>query len=459
MATRNRKKGVGQLGAKNAPDTTERLAPVPSILDGRSWDIRDSPDTGTAWIQRAEGEGRMMVPTGPEAAERRIRLHEMGHVRWTPTVGPTDLPPGVTWGTFNAVEDCRIHQRLDEIGYGNEMLARLPVDWEDYASDMRRDAGRIEKGEEPKWNPLEVARMTAATYGVPEYEQWTQVAAEGGYGHIAPMVEEILKRQGLTGRRPAFKKTLATALEIDDTFGKMPSPSPSNIRLSRNYAGNEEPGTWGDMETIEMPLRIPLPRDMKSRRNRATDAGTTPRNWHRLPVDSRVFNRKRKRPAGGTVLLDQSGSMGLDIRQVVYLMSLYPAVTIATYAGTGDEGQLRIIARNGKRADDHHCYHPLGGNIVDGPALEWLATQSEPRIWISDGVVTGKGECQNLSLLQDVDRITRKGRIIQVGDMASLLPERDDDSASDDDDDSGDGCNCDDCRRERGELDDEEEDE
>ena len=56
----------------------------------------------------------------------------------------------------------------------------------------------------------------------------------------------------------------------------------------------------------------------------------------------------------------------------------------------------------------------LRGNIVDGPALRWLARQPGPRFWISDGVVTGEGDMQSVDLVVDVIRICGKAAITRV---------------------------------------------
>jgi hypothetical protein len=60
-------------------------------------------------------------------------------------------------------------------------------------------------------------------------------------------------------------------------------------------------------------------------------------------------------------------------------------------------------------------------NVVDGPALRWLATQQEPRVWISDGVATGEGESQNDQITEDVRRVCTTARIKRVESLKDLL--------------------------------------
>jgi hypothetical protein len=57
------------------------------------------------------------------------------------------------------------------------------------------------------------------------------------------------------------------------------------------------------------------------------------------------------------------------------------------------------------------CQH---GNVVDGPALRWLARQPEPRIWISDGHVTGIADQPSSDLAVDAIHICRKARITRA---------------------------------------------
>jgi hypothetical protein len=139
-----------------------------------------------------------------------------------------------------------------------------------------------------------------------------------------------------------------------------------------------------------------------------------------------VFTRKQKRPGGGTVLIDQSGSMNLDPDQVMELIAAFPAVTVATYAGSGSTGRLVVIARDGRRADPDHCYLPEGGNVVDGPALDWLNSQAAPRIWVSDGLVTGAGTsgCPAV-LVMDAARKVRDGQVQRVDRLGQLLDKGD----------------------------------
>ena len=107
---------------------------------------------------------------------------------------------------------------------------------------------------------------------------------------------------------------------------------------------------------------------------------------------------------------------------ILEIMQLLPAVTIAMYNGRGTTGTLRIIAKNGKRvADDYLNRHSGYGNVVDGPALEWLGTQSAKRIWVSDMHVFGAtGDISGINLMSDVSKSIKKYNIINLKNIEEV---------------------------------------
>ena len=148
------------------------------------------------------------------------------------------------------------------------------------------------------------------------------------------------------------------------------------------------PVEWGQMQILTPPLtkKFPEHKLQKSRSN-ARPEGDIPRNMHRFMTDQQIFSSKR-RVYGATLLVDDSGSMGFTHDQLEKILELAPASTVATYSGKGYEGHLKIVAHNGKRVGaSEELGTPFGGNEIDMPALDWLAHQPWPRVWISDGQV------------------------------------------------------------------------
>ena len=129
-----------------------------------------------------------------------------------------------------------------------------------------------------------------------------------------------------------------------------------------------------------------------------SDAGVKPRNIHRILTDRKVFAR-RKKIAGGSVMIDCSGSMSWSVEQLREICRILPASKIAGYTGYGAsnqvngviyQGDIRIIADKGKYDDKALIeLKKHGNNNVDLDAIKWLAEQEEPRIWVTDLQVVG----------------------------------------------------------------------
>jgi hypothetical protein len=114
--------------------------------------------------------------------------------------------------------------------------------------------------------------------------------------------------------------------------------------------------------------------------------------------------------------------MRLSGTDILEIMKLLPAVTIAMYNGRGNTGTLRIIAKNGKRVSDNYLNRHSGyGNVVDGPALEWLGTQPAKRIWVSDmHVFGGSGDVSGFNLMADVSNYVKKYKIINLKNVEEV---------------------------------------
>ena len=137
-----------------------------------------------------------------------------------------------------------------------------------------------------------------------------------------------------------------------------------------------------------------VPSAIRQLQKRNADKGVVPRHMHRMTTDRKVFTTK-KVVAGGSLMIDCSGSMSWDYDQLVELIEILPAVRIAGYEGyntikNGADGIIRIFAENG-RLDSKQIAEAgyYGANSIDLEALKYLAKQPEPRIWVSDQAVVG----------------------------------------------------------------------
>ena len=199
----------------------------------------------------------------------------------------------------------------------------------------------------------------------------------------------------------------AQGTDFEDVPGGATTEQPLknlSARLHRMEANNKKKGSkppdqndldneprWGTMSMRVAKLTQKLPKKLISRSKwGASDEGAVPRYVHRLPIDGKIFGRKKK-TVGGTVLIDDSGSMSWSQVQIQRIMEAAPAANIAAYSGEMKSGELVILAQDGKYADVRNdpSARPHGGNnLVDYPALQWLAKMPKPRIWVTDTGIT-----------------------------------------------------------------------
>jgi hypothetical protein len=177
-----------------------------------------------------------------------------------------------------------------------------------------------------------------------------------------------------------------------------------------------------DVRSVALPHTIK--QAQMGRRERAHDVGSVPRFMHRHSIDGRIFGRRRKAP-GGTVLVDASGSMSLSMEDIEKIITAAPCATVAMYSGRKDTGSITVIARGGHRADikaiERVRAQVGGGNIIDGPALEWLGKQAEPRLWVCDGYVTGRNDKNSACLTTSAFAAARRIKAKRFVDLPSAV--------------------------------------
>jgi hypothetical protein len=190
---------------------------------------------------------------------------------------------------------------------------------------------------------------------------------------------------------------------------------------------------WGPMDILTPPLTHSC-RNLPGMTKRKLVCGYT--GAFRFPsrallpaADGRAFTLRRPRSAhGGTLLIDCSGSMSDQVthERLMSVLARSPGATIGLYAGrpTNKSGSLLIAARNGMHADREALDDWAGsGNVVDGPALKWLARQRTPRVWVSDGGVTGLNDQTAINLQVEADTIVAMAHITRVPTLDDYLEE------------------------------------
>lgn len=146
--------------------------PLPSALDGRDWEIRDSGDPTKAYVDFQKME--MVVPFGDSAREEFVRAHESMHVAITPR--------GTGLGkdrTIQAVEDARVNSALASAGI--DISAHTWTD-EEFRSLVTN----------PKYSPLEAARCLAALRGSGSEDLMRKIVRET-FPAVESIVDEVMR--------------------------------------------------------------------------------------------------------------------------------------------------------------------------------------------------------------------------------------------------------------------------
>lgn len=386
--------------------------PVPAAIDGRRWVVSGSGGlTGGTNTRRAE----LFAPLVDTPTARFIRNHELMHARITPHLDPGAVAKknGCTFEALQWAEDWRVERALDRRGLiPPDAISEAEADLiaGNVGMDPRLAAGAILSNWDcngrhgfaggPRdriqdamvragWNPESLGRIIDRVETIIDGAMSTAFARRRR--GRAPAVHPIETSKGFS------KITIPLARMFDAEFP--PGGTESEGKGRPNPEVDRIPGLakWAPIADIR---RLPMPNQVRPRRpigRRFSDAGVIPSAVHRLPVDGAIFGTRR-RAKGGTILCDASGSMNYDDDDVARILRDAPAATVAFYAGAknGRHGFGRIIigASNGRAASVGEVMRALPGghNLIDGPALRWLARQPAPRFWVSDEGVGGMGD-------------------------------------------------------------------
>jgi hypothetical protein len=409
------------------------------IIDtvGKPW----LPTNGMTSLQ----ERKLLVPLVEGA--RSVAIHELAHVKWSPKRLPR-LAFDLRY--LMAVEDARINLGLTWI----ELPVRLTP------SEIAQ-VGRLAQQDLAERDLLAFVLRAIAAQGTNAEEAVlgalaTQARAvrDLAYRHIRRVRIGLLRarrarRSPVASFRVARRLASELAHELEPELERLGFPRGLSLPLHLAGAGcclghghsaahalsraprgakksggdgegTPDDGPSGEMRLVVAPLphAAPSTRGAGRGRGRAASEGSCPRYLYRWPLDRAIF-RRTSRVRGGTVLVDTSGSMSLDAAGVdSILMASSGAALVAIYSGTDKLGELRIVARDGHRADAKDLV-PFGrGNIIDEPALAWLARQSGPKLWISDGGVTGVGDATSAALQRRCQEIVQRAGIRRVKTVA-----------------------------------------
>lgn len=387
------------------------------VWDPREYEIHDSCNRiGAISLGMVDLVERiMLVPLSREG--RGIARHELAHVRWSPKQMPETACDKLI---VMCVEDARINLALEHKGLACALSGEFGVYARRLAhADLQQGARAVLllrciaslggdltpqlmaiAAADPQLQPLaawlvpEVAkRLEASRLRTPERE----IAPLHAALRIAAFVAKQLERHGLALDEQSRRRLIAGGGFCGSRFHE--SEDEPRLYLPARGSGGPEDSEAAEMFVREPELPIALaPRRRAPGHRRALKEGAVVRYIDRWVSDRAIF-RGRARGQGGSVLVDTSHSMRLTADDVDRIVRAAPMATlIAIYSGDRGRGELRIVARDGRRAAAEGLAPYGPGNLIDLPALEWLSRQPSPRVWLSDGLVTGVNDWASRSI-------------------------------------------------------------
>lgn len=433
----------------------EEVFPIPEALTKTAWEIVGGETPKVM-------PGKLIVPLSPDQHDQVLRTHELAHIKWSPKEIPKDLNPAIV----AMVEDARITWRMRlakvklEPGYPSELVAytvaKLRATGDKWGAFMFRVGMSGMPGQEVVDAALrsEDEGMEAVLTSLrnsaqhPNDFQWTVNWTRHLMAMIKAEKDERDQRQQerqqsasrrSEGERAAereFTQTARRQAENDLAGANWRARASGELQRAETHQRYKPTGVphnnwwttsdtldpWGDMAMEEPPLTQRMPGRF-GRQRRPCDTGSALNYPARLWQDQKVFGRKL-RGRGGSVLIDGSGSMSLTPEQIWKILEHAPGATIAIYGSAGTDcrrGILRVLAKKGLVVKAKLARSPGGGNVVDFPALEWLAKQEEPRVWVSDGHVTGKGERHGMANQAQCFDLCKRKRVLRTPHLKEAI--------------------------------------
>lgn len=312
--------------------------PSPQIISPGEWIIKEC-SSNKAGVNIPNKE--FLVPFDLSEESIYVRAHEYAHIKWSTEEMASELAKkwGVSMEAVAVCEDGRMAKKLEErnVSIPSSMLAAMNlVSEQAMAMHVMTCA--------PKWEQV------CDTYELDE----------------------------------SFRNRIKFVIDALDDL-KTASKRFNDLFLFRenNSLTDGFYGSPGEMSIQEPTLQ----RKFKTFTKRNHSEGFIFASPHRILTDKLCFKQKIKKKFKGTILIDVSGSMGWSEKRLLSLVEKIPAATISCYSGHGAYGDLYIVAKNGFVINELPNFGDM--NVIDIPALEWLAQQSFPRIWIGDGGISG----------------------------------------------------------------------
>ena len=375
----------------------------------------------------------LTVPLGRTDVDRVVRAHELLHLRLSPPSGVDSSAFGLSSRSLECAEELRINWVLSQLGF---------------------DASELRDGSE-KLSGLRLAESNAWSEAVCFYLALLGTGGEkefvAGLRSVQPTwpkalralrreVMAIVERTSLVtatatprgGASSGFELLTVPIARLADRAGGSHAPDDDDawraFRRSLSPGGRRAPSRQFAELVIDQSLEYEgIAGRVGSFGTHYDIVGTSlthpSRQWR--DPHGRIFERRRRR-AGGVVLIDQSGSMDIDESELDALLRAVPGVRVLGYSHRpGDQAGLSnawVLATSTSRVRRV----PTGnvGNGVDGPALRWalsMCAASEKLVWVSDGQVTDSNDHPNDALTQECAALVLRHQIRLVRSLSDAV--------------------------------------
>lgn len=405
---------------------TNNVYPFVEVLkSGEDWQVQDGfPDTDK--VRKI-----LSVPLDDTELAHNVRIRQLGEAAWTPTnKGPVKSKADVV----DAVEALRLNHKLLKAGVkiSEGFVPKKVLDAEIEhcigTNNLRQLVLKAVQngGTKPYFGVMKTLRETRGKTCKDAYKILELFTGQMGVTKLTwnDTVHLSERLEYLIGRIAAKKKAPVVDGEEDENVEKyLEQAMEQGLAVYADILGGDPKYTgaklkWGDMRIDTPPMGEQILNRNATVSRHPAEEGTYIRQPWRIHTDRMIFRRDRKK-RGGSVLIDTSGSMSLDPSQILDMVMSAPALVVAVYAGDSTSGVLRIVVKNSRKVDDSLIRCPsAGNNTIDGPALrDWLAKQPQPRVWVSDGQVTGVGDQSATNLREEAAVICETNSIIRVNNM------------------------------------------
>lgn len=370
----------------------------------------------------------MSSPVELSKRTRVTQLRTLAIAKWSPEKRQVG---GINQAILDAVEQARLDMKLRSSAFDISGVRFFHDDTIDYTvqhADVARAAGLLVASRHTADNAA-VKKRFKKKYGkltdrirdamhVLDYDHYDPSYSEeyltwDTTTSVAHRIQDLLKDF------MENKKSVSNDMPEAEKMSPVTSDEIAESMLSVFKGGDTN--EWAEMEVKEPPRPHSIPNELKARKTIKADTGAVPIALHRATIDGRVFRERRRKPGLGAVLIDQSGSMSMSVEDVEMILSFLPGAVIAGYASSGYTGELRVLARSGRRVEREDLLIPKSGNGVDGPALRWIEQFPGPRFWVSDGFITGRNDgAAGEMLTREVKETMGRARILRVPNCSEL---------------------------------------